>query len=1751
MKNDQRHLLQWIVLIAALGSGPIWAAEPYQEYNKRIETAQSLTALKDGLMGDSISLYNGVTEFSVTDVELSGSGLPIRLTRRLTIDVQPYGPGEPLTTPKLAGLGNWDVDVPYISGTFDAANLWRGLNSSGGITDQRCSVIAAPAISFSGPMSIFDIWQGNTVHLPGGGDRAMLLAEAGVPQPTDGVSRRWTSRERDAFNCIPMQGGMSGEGFSMLTTEGIRYDFNLAVTRFAGTMRQSRGPMHPPVSLTRTKVYLLATKVTDRFGNRLDYTYNSQGSPTSIIATDATGEIRRVDMAYAGDRLASATANGRTWGYEYDGAGLLSGVTLPDGSRWQYAYAGNLRPSFDYWDGETGTNCASGPGTLPANYQVTSVHPSGATAVFSFENMRHYRSGVQRSECVANVSGSDRYYVLRTPNRFDVMSLTEKQISGPGLSAPLKWTYNYTRTNQPLVGQGQPVPYPCTTCPKVKDTTVMEPDGSRTVHRYGFLYHHNDGQLVGTDVYNAAGTLISSRTTETMSDAQVAGQPFRATYGLHVGGDDPGQLQVRPVTGTIIQQDGATYRSVVNSFDDLARPVTVTRSNPWHSRTDVTEYRDDRAGWILGAVAKRTNLDTGLVESQVSFDPKIMPLQTWSFGKLTQSLSYYGDGTVATVADGAGNTTTLSSWKRGTPQSIRYADGTSVAATVDDSGWITSTVDENGFTTSYGYDRMGRVVSIAYPSNDTVAWNALNQSFAPSPGAAYGLAAGHWKQTVATGNLRKETYFDAFWRPVLSREYDASNVDGTQRFRRFAYDEFGREVFASYPGASEALSAGLWTEYDVLGRTTSTSQDSEQGLLTTTTQYIGDNQTRVTNPRGQVTISRFQAFDTPEYSSVTAIQHPEGAFTDIVRDVFGKPTTIRRRNADGSQDVTRSYVYDAQQQLCKSIEPETGATAFGYDAAGNLAWSASGLVLPSASSCDAEAAYASGRRADRSFDARNRLKTLVFPDGKGNQAWSYTNDGKPTQIVSRNDAGAEATTTYTYNRRRLLTAESLAQTDAAPLSLGYGYDANAVLSAIVYPSGMAVEYAPNALGQATKAGSYATGVGYYPNGGMSRFTYGNGVVHSMSQNARQLPQMAADGSSVVNHTYSYDAVGNVTLIADGIDSARSRSMQYDGLDRLVQASSPSFGGDGVMKYTYDVLDNIRSAKLGGGKQHSYFYDSSNRLTNVQDNQGATTIGLSFDVQGNLARMNGKDFIFDFGNRLRSAAGKEQYRYDGHGRRTFSIDTTSGGKILSMYGNDGALRWQSNQRTGETYEYVHLNGSLIAKTTAFTAPIAPTVTTPAFSSNGAYSVTWSAAINASRYELQERVGGGAWAGVYSGAARSWSAAGKQGGTYEYRVQACHGTACSNWSVVASTVVQQPPSGISSLALPSDAPNGSYSVSWTAVAGAASYRLEEQVDTGAWQQAQNSGALMATFSGKAAGTYSYRVSGCNTAGCGPASAVMSTRSYYPPTAVANVSAPSLALNGSYSVTWPAVAGAKRYQVEESIEGAGWTVVAEQSTEAVSFSGKSTGSYRYRVLAGNGAGWGANYSNVVTVSSLQPPQGTSVSVPASSNSGSYQVSWNAVPMASEYRLEQSANGGGWQEIQREGSTLRNVSGADTGTYAYRVLACNQAGCSGYSNTVSIAVSLPPATPSMVSTKRIQTARPPIRITCNAQWTAVPNAITYELLRDGNNIAYTGPETRVTAANTNYCATTYQVRACNAGGCSPWSTPPMTQVLEIRDGV
>ena len=144
----------------------------------------------------------------------------------------------------------------------------------------------------------------------------------------------------------------------------------------------------------------------------------------------------------------------------------------------------------------------------------------------------------------------------------------------------------------------------------------------------------------------------------------------------------------------------------------------------------------------------------------------------------------------------------------------------------------------------------------------------------------------------------------------MVREYDTGDSQ-TNRFTRFAYDHDGRVTFASYPSAVNHPATGTRTTYDALGRPTQVTQDSELGALTTRTEYLSGFRTRVTNPRGKQTVTSFMAFDQQTTDWPVSISHPEGAFTDIARDVFGKPTALTRRNANSSIAVTRNYVYES------------------------------------------------------------------------------------------------------------------------------------------------------------------------------------------------------------------------------------------------------------------------------------------------------------------------------------------------------------------------------------------------------------------------------------------------------------------------------------------------------------------------------------------------------------------------------------------------------------------------------------------------------------------------------------------------------------------------------------------------------------------------------------------------------------------------------------------------------------------------
>lgn len=761
-----------------------------------------------------------------------------------------------------------------------------------------------------------------------------------------------------------------------------------------------------------------------------------------------------------------------------------------------------------------------------------------------------------------------------------------------------------------------------------------------------------------------------------------------------------------------------------------------------YSKTETIEYNDDLSSWVLGQVKRTTT--NGVETSKTDYGWKALPWKTYSFGKLQRTFSYDNTSTVAsgqlgtikTVSDGRDGaldtTVTLSNWKRGIPQSIKYPvtvespTGAIQSAVVNNDGTIASVTDENGYTTGYEYDDMGRLAKIVYPQEvtGTKFYNDTIISFVPTT-AQFGLGVGHWARVVTQGAYRKITHFDALWRPVMVQEEGGA---GTARFTAWAYDVAGHEAFSGYPQATGPVwngsawmngtvaMTGVRTKYDALDRTTQIEQDSELGVLTTTTDYLNSASgpyTLVTNPRTKQTRTWFQMFDQPDYSNPVMISHPEGAYTHITRDVFGKPTRLRRSNSNsptgGTIGLNRDYTYNTFQELCRTDEPETGSSFMGYDAAGNLAWSASGYTTTAVGCVLATAVGA--RRVDRAYDGRNRIKTLNFADGQGDTAYNYYADGQLQSLVANND-GKAVTSTYEYNKRRLLTRERLQWVnDSTTINwpIDYSYNANGHLATQSW-HGLTVDYAPNALGQPTKAGTFATGVTYHPNGAIAQFTYGNGIVHKMTPNARGLPDRSVDfyGSSVfyLDDYYDYDENGNVAAISDALAGNRGdRDMTYDGLDRLKTALSAMYGTGGA-NYTYDVLDNLTQVSIGGTalRTHYYCYSAKWQLTFVRNGSVCTGTSaslavdaLEYDEQGNLKNKNSTAFNFDLGNRLRSVGPEtdptSQYAYDGHGRRVW--DRTSSGDKYSHYTLDGRLSMTGDSRQGKVAEYIYLGSSLLA------------------------------------------------------------------------------------------------------------------------------------------------------------------------------------------------------------------------------------------------------------------------------------------------------------------------------------------------------------------------------------------------------------------------------------------------------------------------
>ena len=1102
------------------------------------------------------------------------------------------------------------------------------------------------------------------------------------------------------------------------------------------------------------------------------------------------------------------------------------------------------------------------------------------------------------------------------------------------------------------------------------------------------------------------------------------------------------------------------------------------------------------------------------------------------------SLTFDGKPGVGPFTErGGGGLATLTYDASSTTYTLHDEDASTITFDVNASGTdglIQSITDPSG---------IGWTIARGTQSNGAVTYTVTHtngQSFTIVSGPVVNVTVNN-KPTYAIPTTVTDPGGNVYSDNDTSSELDKISYPGSPAtVISFKYDYGLSEVdYNGVPYAYTTYVSDSTSPYYGWANGTSLTDGSKNVAIAYGTDSAGNLAAQVTNPLGHVLVNTYDGTNgaggayNGQLSSVSsdAVSDCGATINSRTYDVNGNLS----RTVDNNGNI-HTYTYAANGQL----QTETEAYGTSLARTTDYTWDPN-AQLNRLTSVTVEGwsktAYA--------YNAQNRLASVAVTNlsshGIANQTLTtsynytlYANGMVHTLSVTHPSPGNSDTDVSTYDALGNLTSftNGLGQTTT------YGnYNGLDEVGHVVGPNGDVTDYTYDARGRMSSKTTY-------PNGTAATWHYaydGFGLLYTLTAPDNQVTTWNRDAEmrvKTITHndkdgtsteSFGYDPNGDVTsdVVTRGSDVGKSETFLYDARGRLYQKR----GNHGqTLTYGYDGNGNVISLADAAGHTTGYQYDALDRLTKTVESGGAsppmpsTAPTLSTPATSNVASYTVSWTAVS-------------------GATSYALQEQVNGGAWTLVSSGAATSWGAAGQANGTYSYrvqaCNATGcgpwSATATTTVALPPgSAPALSVPASNNTGGYTVSWTGVSTATRYTLQEQTNGGSWTTAVNGAATSWAASGKASATYGYKVQACNANGCGPWSGVSAVAVTLPPANAPTLSVPGSS-TGSYTVSWTAVSAATSYTLREQLNGGSWTTVLSSAATSWGTSGKAAGSYGYQVQACNTGGCGPWSATGTVTVTVPPGVPPTLSAPSSNTTGSYTVSWTGVSGATSYTLHEQMSGGAWTTVANSAATSWVASGKVNGSYGYQVQACNVGGCGPWSAVVTTTVALPPGSAPSLSVPASSTTGSYTVSWGTVSGATSYTLEQDRNGGAWGTPYSGSGTSKSFSGKTDATIGYRVQACNASGCGPWSGVQTVTVLLPPASAPSLTVPSSSTG------SYTVSWGAVSTATTYTLQEQVNGGSWTTIQaTSATSraisgkANGTYG---YHAQACNPSGCGPWS--------------
>ena len=411
------------------------------------------------------------------------------------------------------------------------------------------------------------------------------------------------------------------------------------------------------------------------------------------------------------------------------------------------------------------------------------------------------------------------------------------------------------------------------------------------------------------------------------------------------------------------------------------------------------------------------------------------------------------------------------------------------------------------------------------------------------------------------------------------------------------------------------------------------------------------------------------------------------------------------------------------------------------------------------------------------------------------------------------------------------------------------------------------------------------------------------------------------------------------------------------------------------------------------------------------------------------------------------------------------------------------------------------------------PAAPRVTIGNSSASGKPQLTWAAVDGAAKYEIyrstQQSTGFTLLGTTTSTSYVNTGAA--VGKTYYYKVRALNvdGAAGAYSSTVSGAAKAVAPAAPTVTMTYSD--NGKPKLTWSAVSGAASYRVYRSESRGTgYSLLGTTTSTSYVNTGAAVGkTYYYRVKAVNSAGTSAYSNIVSGTARTPAPAAPVLKGGTSSASGKPQLTWAAVNGAAKYDVyrSNSADGTFSKVGSTDKTTYVNTGAVKGVTYFYKIRA-VGASGASGFSNTVAihVAGVVKAPAAVVLSGIKADAAGITVTWKTTANADTYNvLRRDASNTAWKVIARgvSGTSYKDTTVARGVMYSYTVQGVAADGVTtgpydttGKSAKVTASASTTPGYVTMKDARRVTIGEKGILLT----WTTATNAKTYNVYRAAN---------------------------------------------------